>query len=42
MTKIRIKKSRDSDRYSHRLKSSTSTANKHSIRAEKERLGKIY
>ena len=37
MAKIRIRKSRDADHYSRRLKSASSTANKHSIRAQKKR-----
>ena len=37
MAKIRIRKSRDAEHYSRRFKSATSTANKHSIRAQKKR-----
>lgn len=37
MAKIRIRKSRDADHYSRRLKSASSTAIKHSIRAQKKR-----
>ena len=37
MAKIRIRKSKDADHYSRRLKSASSIANKHSLRAQKKR-----
>jgi len=37
ISKIRIRKSRDTDHYSRKLKSASSTANRHSIRAQKKR-----
>lgn len=37
MANIRIRKSRDADSYTRRLKSASSVANKHSIRAQKKR-----
>ena len=42
MAKIRVRKSRDSDHYSRRLKSAFSTANRHSIRAQKKRDWESY
>lgn len=42
MANIRIRKSRDADSYTRRLKSASSVANKHSIRAQKKRDWESY